>query len=67
MSATTRIQERDAMLAAREGIEAKASARGGYTRAQLADWGVAWPPPRNWKRSLVREHALQIMAGERSA
>ena len=25
---------------------------GGYTRAQLAAWGIAWPPPKGWKKGL---------------
>jgi len=24
----------------------------GYTRAQLAAWGIAWPPPKGWKKQL---------------
>jgi hypothetical protein len=25
---------------------------GGWTRAQLAEWGVTWPPPKGWKTHL---------------
>ena len=25
------------------------------TRAQLAEWGVPWPPPRGWRKRLLRE------------
>ena len=28
--------------------------RGGWTRAQLAQWGVPWPPPKGWKKRLER-------------
>jgi hypothetical protein len=39
----------------RQEIDAARSKRGGWTRAQLAEWGVPWPPPRRWKRRLLRE------------
>jgi hypothetical protein len=38
-------------------IEAGKSARGGWTRAQLAQWGVPWPPPKGWKRALLGQLA----------
>ena len=28
--------------------------RGGFSRAQLAQWGVPWPPPKGWKSALLR-------------
>ena len=36
-------------------VEAGRSAAGGFTRAQLAAWGVPWPPPAGWLRTLLRE------------
>ncbi len=33
-------------------VRAARTARGGYTRAQLAEWGVPWPPPQGWKARL---------------
>ena len=38
----------------REEIEAGRSPAGGFTRAQLAAWGVPWPPPAGWLRALLR-------------
>ncbi|MDO5866990.1 MULTISPECIES: hypothetical protein [Paenarthrobacter] len=35
-------------------IEAGKTAKGGYSRAQLAAWGVPWPPPKGWKEALLR-------------
>ena len=35
-------------------IEAGKSHRGGFTRKQLAAWGVGWPPPRGWRKALVQ-------------
>ena len=34
-------------------IERGRSARGGWTREQLAAWGVPWPPPKGWKAMLT--------------
>lgn len=39
-------------LTARE-INAKRTPKGSWTRAQLAEWGVAWPPPRGWRKLLI--------------
>jgi hypothetical protein len=36
-----------------EEIEAARTEGGGWTRAQLAVWGVPWPPPHGWKQRLV--------------
>jgi hypothetical protein len=36
-------------------IEAAKTPRGGWTRAQLAEWGVPWPPPKGWKAALLAE------------
>jgi hypothetical protein len=37
-----------------EEVEAGRSPAGGFTRAQLAAWGVPWPPPAGWLRALLR-------------
>ena len=34
-------------------IEAARTPNGGWTKAQLAVWGVLWPPPKGWKRKLT--------------
>jgi transcriptional regulator with XRE-family HTH domain len=34
-------------------IEAERTAKGGWTRATLAKWGVPWPPPKGWRRALI--------------
>lgn len=36
-----------------EDIEAGRTATGGFSRAQLAAWGVPWPPPKGWKQDLL--------------
>ncbi len=36
-----------------EEVEAARSPKGGYSRAQLAAWGVPWPPPKGWKDELT--------------
>jgi len=37
----------------RENIHAGKSERGGWTRAQLALLGVAWPPMKGWLSALI--------------
>lgn len=36
----------------REQIDAAMTPGGGWTRAQLAEWGVPWPPPKGWRKEL---------------
>jgi hypothetical protein len=38
-----------------EQVEAGRSPAGGFTRAQLAEWNVPWPPPTGWLRALLRD------------
>jgi hypothetical protein len=45
----------------REEIMSKRSPRGGWTRAQLAEWGVPWPPPRGWKDALERQSKPRVV------
>jgi hypothetical protein len=26
-----------------------------HTRAQLAEWGIAWPPKKGWRKQLLRQ------------
>lgn len=36
-----------------EEIEACKTPKGGFTKSQLAQWGVIWPPKRGWKQALI--------------
>lgn len=36
-------------------IEARRTPTGGWTKVQLAQWGVPWPPSKGWRQKLVRE------------
>jgi hypothetical protein len=36
-----------------EDIMARRTPKGGWTRADIARWGVPWPPPRGWKAVLT--------------
>ena len=38
-----------------EEIEAARTPAGGWTRAQLAQWGIPWPPPKGWKTGLLQD------------
>lgn len=40
------------MRLTREQIESAKTPSGGFTREQLASWGVAWPPKKGWRREL---------------
>jgi hypothetical protein len=40
------------MRVSAEEIESKRTTAGGWTRKQLAEWGVKWPPKRGWKVAL---------------
>jgi ribonuclease HI len=40
-------------------IEAAKTKNGGWTRKQLAEWGVSWPPRRGWKRALIARSAMK--------
>jgi hypothetical protein len=42
-------------------IEAGKSARGGFTREQLAAWGVPWPPPKGWRARLTADRTVRDM------
>lgn len=36
-----------------EEIEAGKSPKGGFTKQQLAKWGVPWPAPKGWRKRLL--------------
>ena len=40
------------MMPTPEQIEAARTPKGGWTRAQLAEWGVSWPPSKGWRAKL---------------
>lgn len=37
-----------------EQIEAARTEKGGFTERQLAEWGVPWPPPKDWQEKITR-------------
>jgi hypothetical protein len=46
-------------MPSKDEIEAARTPEGGWTREQLAAWGVdvaEWPPPKGWKAALIKEH-----------
>ena len=42
-------------------IEAARTPKGGWTRAQLAEWGVPWPPPKGWKQQLIEQNSAPML------
>lgn len=48
------VREPGTRIPTEDEIEAGKSQRGGWTRAQLAEWGVPWPPPKGWRARLLR-------------
>ena len=44
----------EGVLVSPEEIASKATANIGWTRMQLAEWGVSWPPRAGWKAELER-------------
>lgn len=40
-------------------IAAARTALGGWTREQLAEWGVSWPPPKGWRKDLGEKYRAQ--------
>ncbi|MCX5077655.1 hypothetical protein OG321_34815 [Streptomyces sp. NBC_00424] len=41
------------VLPSPEEIDAARTPKGGWTRAQLAEWGVPWPAEKGWKAELI--------------
>jgi hypothetical protein len=45
-------------------IAAAKTPQGGWTQEQLAQWGVAWPPPQGWKVALLQDHADRMLRND---
>ena len=45
-----------AHIPSKEQIEKAVTPNGGYTRQQLSQWGIDWPPPKGWKQQLIEQH-----------
>jgi hypothetical protein len=43
-------------LPSEQEIDAAKTERGGWKKAQLAEWGIPWPPPPGWKRKLIADY-----------
>ncbi|OUC86499.1 hypothetical protein CA983_41685 [Streptomyces swartbergensis] len=48
-----------------EEIEAARTPAGGWTRNQLAAWGVPWPPPKGWKEEVTARWRAGRQPGQR--
>lgn len=38
-----------------EEIDKARTSAGGWTKDQLARWGVPWPPPKGWRKKLLQK------------
>lgn len=47
------------VLPSPDDIEAARTPAGGWSRQQLAAWGVPWPPPKGWKERLIARWTAQ--------
>ncbi|NEB09755.1 hypothetical protein G3I32_12920 [Streptomyces coelicoflavus] len=47
------------VLPSPDDIEAARTPAGGWSRRQLAAWGVPWPPPKGWKEHLIARWTAQ--------
>lgn len=47
-----------------EVMEAQSGA-GGWTKAQLAEWGIRWPPPRGWRKDLEQRWRAEQRQGRK--
>lgn len=41
-------------------IDSKRTPAGGFTRAQLAEWNIKWPPQHGWKQALIDQDARAL-------
>lgn len=41
-------------------IESKKSSKNGWTKKQLSEWGIGWPPPKGWKDALINGTAIPV-------
>lgn len=48
----------------RERIELAKTENGGFTRKQLAEWGVSWPPRKGW-RKYIEANDLETSEAEK--
>ena len=44
-------------------IEAGRSPKGGWKAKQLRKWGVPWPPPKGWRKKLLRGEPIMRVNG----
>jgi len=58
-----KINEKQLKLS-KEEINARRTAKGGFTRDQLSAWGVSWPPPHGWMQALIAGEEREIVEPE---
>lgn len=46
-------------------IEKARTPNGGWTKKQLAEWGVPWPPPKGWKAALTQSKSSEARSSQK--
>jgi len=46
-------------------IEKARTSNGGWTKKQLAEWGVPWPPPKGWKATLTQSKSCEARSSQK--
>jgi len=53
-------------MVTQEQIEAAKTPNGAWTRKQLAEWGVGWPPKKGWKKRITERETRPIQYLEKN-
>jgi hypothetical protein len=53
-AARKRLKQGDFSIPSPDEVKGAESGNGGWKAAQLAEWGIPWPPPKGWRLELER-------------
>jgi hypothetical protein len=53
-------------MVTQEQIEVAKTPNGAWTRKQLAEWGVGWPPKKGWKKRITEHETRPIQYREKT-
>jgi hypothetical protein len=46
-------------------VENAKTVNGGWTKKQLTDWGVSWPPAKGWKKALLGSESFEARSSQK--